>query len=173
MVFGLEATGSMGWFLRLMDELGITCRRLRCRDPTSQWTVGACVNRNRSSSSRPEAATERRLTGASVSAGRANRLAPHTGRYRRTMTRRVGLANKLTPMVVGFQQALKQNKPPNRAVYVWIIKTVCWFTSASGRRLALAAAERSISKKGSKPLQEWINARRQQFHVVGVTWSSV
>jgi transposase len=24
-VVGIEATGSMGWFLRLMDELGITC----------------------------------------------------------------------------------------------------------------------------------------------------
>ena len=25
-VVGIEATGSMGWFLRLMEELGITCR---------------------------------------------------------------------------------------------------------------------------------------------------
>ena len=25
-VVGIEATGSMGWFLRLMDELGITCQ---------------------------------------------------------------------------------------------------------------------------------------------------
>ena len=25
-VVGIEATGSMGWFLRLMEELGISCR---------------------------------------------------------------------------------------------------------------------------------------------------
>ena len=25
-VVGIEVTGSMGWFLRLMEELGITCR---------------------------------------------------------------------------------------------------------------------------------------------------
>jgi transposase len=25
-VVGIEATGSMGWFVRLMEELGITCR---------------------------------------------------------------------------------------------------------------------------------------------------
>lgn len=25
-VVGIEATGSMGWFLRLMEELGITCQ---------------------------------------------------------------------------------------------------------------------------------------------------
>jgi len=24
-VVGLKATGSMGWFLRLMEELGVTC----------------------------------------------------------------------------------------------------------------------------------------------------
>ena len=25
-VVGIEATGSMGWFVRLMEELGMTCR---------------------------------------------------------------------------------------------------------------------------------------------------
>ena len=25
-VVGIEATGSMGWFVRLMEQLGITCR---------------------------------------------------------------------------------------------------------------------------------------------------
>jgi transposase len=35
-VVGIEATGSMGWFLRLMEELGITCQ---VGDPAKIRTV--------------------------------------------------------------------------------------------------------------------------------------
>jgi transposase len=40
-IVGIEATGSMGWFLRLMDDLGITCHvghpaRIRATEPRRQ-----------------------------------------------------------------------------------------------------------------------------------------
>ena len=40
-VVGIEATGSMGWFVRLMEELGVTCRvgdpaKIRASEPRRQ-----------------------------------------------------------------------------------------------------------------------------------------
>ena len=55
-VVGIEATGSMRWFLRLMEELGVTCRvgdpakirkvETRCRDQASRSFVALRANRS-------------------------------------------------------------------------------------------------------------------------------
>src|SRR5258708_26507425 len=52
-VVGIEATGSMGWFLRLMEELAIECRVGHRRDAVTRIEREVCTSETPATERRP------------------------------------------------------------------------------------------------------------------------